>query len=164
MGNRIACHSCQPSTAKKTAKLFDAQGNLRRVKVPVTAAELMFEKPGYVVSAVDDIRRSRRIPAMRADDMLLEGKAYLMIPASRVHHAASAVEMALIDSASKKRSEKRCGFRVLAGGDGGRAENSEVRSRVLGSGDGDVDFGGGHRLGNCRRWNPVLETIREGRE
>ncbi|CBI36936.3 unnamed protein product, partial [Vitis vinifera] len=83
MGNYMTCHSFQSSTPK-TAKLFDAHGNLRRVKVPVTAAELMLEEPGYVVSRVDDLRRTRRIPAMRADDVLLEGKAYLMMPVSRV--------------------------------------------------------------------------------
>ncbi|KAJ9696639.1 hypothetical protein PVL29_008716 [Vitis rotundifolia] len=164
MGNYMSCYSFQPSTPK-TAKLFDAHGNLRRVKVPVTAAELMLEEPGYVVSRVDDLRRTRRIPAMRADDVLLEGKAYLMMPVSRVHCVVSEVEMALIAAASKRRSKKRGGSRVLPAGNEGTTENLEVQSRVLGGdggGGGDVGFFGRHRLGNFRQWSPVLETISEG--
>ena len=117
MGIQFSCHSFQSSTPK-TEKLFDAQGNLRRVKVPVAAAELMLEEPGYVVPRVDDLRKTRRIPAMRADDVLAEGKAYLLVPVSRVHCVVSEVEMGAIDAASKKKrkSKKRGGSRVLPAG------------------------------------------------
>ena len=164
MGIQFSCHSFQSSTLK-TAKLFDAQGNLRRVKVPVTAAELMLEEPGYVVSRLDDLRKTRRIPAMRADDVLAEGKAYLLVPVSRVHCVVSEVEMRAIDAASKKKrkSKKRGGSRVLPAGNEGSTENLEIQSRVLGGG-GDMGFGGRHRSGNSRPWSPALETISEVRE
>ena len=79
----------------------------------------------------------------------------------------SEVEMALIAAATKKRSKKRGGSRVLPAGNEGTTENLEVQSRVLGSdggggGGGDVGFFGRHRLGNFRQWSPVLETISEG--
>ena len=76
----------------------------------MTAVELMLEEPGYVVPRADELRRTRRIPAMRADDALLEGKAYFLMPVSRLHRLVSAVERALIDAASKKRQEKQGGI------------------------------------------------------
>lgn len=160
MGNHVSCYSFLQS-GPGTAKLFNSNGNLRRVKVPVTAAELMLEDPGYVVSRVDDLRRTRRILAMRADDVLSAGKAYLMVPLSRVHCVVSATEMALIDAPSKKMSKKRAGSRVLPAGNDGETENSEVQSRVL---VGDGGSYGRQRVGNCRPWSPVLETISEVRE
>lgn len=161
MGIQISCHAFR-SYAPKTAKLFDTHGNLRQVKVPVSAAELMLEEPGYVVSRVDDLRCTRRIPAMRADDVLLAGKAYLLMPVNRVHCLVSETEMALIDVASKKKkksSKRRGGSRVLPAGNEGATENLEVQGSVLGGGDGDGDMGVGGR--HRRPWSPALETISE---
>ncbi|KAL0459755.1 UNVERIFIED_CONTAM: hypothetical protein Slati_0602700 [Sesamum latifolium] len=76
MGNISSCFYAQ----SHAAKLIDLQHNtLRLVDVPVTAAELMLEHPGYVVSPLIDFRRDFRLSAMKADEILSGSRVYMLI-------------------------------------------------------------------------------------
>ncbi|KAL4558907.1 hypothetical protein LXL04_037112 [Taraxacum kok-saghyz] len=60
------------STSQENSNL---QGNLRDVKVPITAVKMMLlEVPGH-------LRSTFRLSALRADNLLTNGKLYMLIPA-----------------------------------------------------------------------------------
>ncbi|KAL8557596.1 hypothetical protein ACS0TY_004881 [Phlomoides rotata] len=70
MGNITSCFNAQSNTAK----LIDLHRNtLPLVDVPVTAAELMLEAPGYIVSPVTNLRRDLWISTLKADESLSGG-------------------------------------------------------------------------------------------
>ncbi|KAK9281480.1 hypothetical protein L1049_004383 [Liquidambar formosana] len=157
MGNCTSCSIVHQSN-RHTAKLFDAQGNLRRVKTPITAAELMVEDPGHVISPVNEICRTRRILAMRADDELSAGRVYMMVPVHRVNCRVSEMDVAIMESACAKRWRQRGSSKVLPDGIGGKRESSEGPVKVLDGGDTGFPS---NRMGSYRQWNPVLEPISE---
>ncbi|KAG6644991.1 hypothetical protein I3843_08G087800 [Carya illinoinensis] len=146
MGNYTSCYFPGPSNSE-TAKLFDSHGNLQRLKLPLTAAELMLEHPGHAIASVEDLRRTRLISGKRADDELLAGKVYLLVSSGRVHCRVSELEMAIIDLACKKKAPKLkpCGSKVLP------AMGGEVITGLPGL-----------QQGSHRRWSPALEPISEG--
>lgn len=158
MGNHASCFFVGSSNAQ-TAKLFDSQGNLQRVKLPIKAAELMLEQPGHFIALVDELRLSRRMKAMRADDELLVGKIYVLVPSGRVNSKVSELEMAIIDLACKKRaSTKQSGSKVLPAMMVEPKEEEEGEVQGFG---GKVTGLPGCQLGNHRRWSPALEPISE---
>ena len=158
MGN--TCCSFGFIKRSKRAVLLDTTGNIREIKLPVKSAELMIEEPGQVIAPVDELRLTRRISALPADEELQAGKVYLLIPASRVHSKASPYEMAITEEwdCGKKKKPRRNSNKV-----------SLVSAVSEGEDGGDlfaVKITGipcCQRLGNqCqRRWNPVLEPILE---
>ncbi|GMI73720.1 hypothetical protein HRI_001041300 [Hibiscus trionum] len=137
-----------------TAKVIDAQGNLRKLKLTAKAAELMLDEPGHVIAPVQDLKRTRRVLPMRADDELLAGKVYVLVPMQRVHCKVTDADMAIIEAACAGKKRRRSGgARVLPDvGAELREEESQV-DRVL-----PVH---GCRLENYRAWTPVLEPISE---
>ncbi|EXB28601.1 hypothetical protein L484_009760 [Morus notabilis] len=178
MGNHhsSSCFMTFSSVADQTAKLFDAQGNLlRRVKLPLKAAEVMLEEePGHVISPAEDIRRTGRFCAMRAEDELLARKDYLLVPLCKVNRKASASDMAIIDFMAFKKStrsrttKKNGGSRVspaaMAEGTKEEGDQDQLVIRVLEGNDnhnnnGFLSFPRGYIY--CRGWKPALETIRE---
>ncbi|GAV82523.1 DUF4228 domain-containing protein [Cephalotus follicularis] len=155
-------------SSKKTAKLIiiDTQtGNLKKIDVPVKeAAEIMLEEPGHVISPFEEIRKTGRISAMKADDELLAGKVYMLVPVGKVHSKVSESELEVIVevACSKKRSssnrKRNGGAKVLPSATEEVREEGDSESMVFGG----VDTGfSGYRLRTCRQWNPVLEPISE---
>ncbi|PSR85952.1 Nischarin like [Actinidia chinensis var. chinensis] len=147
--------------AFQTATIIDADGRISPINVPSTAAEIMFKKPGLVVSPASQIRRTRRIPPMRTGEELSKGKVYLLLPSSRAHREALESEMASIESASEKRRKrpKRRSSKVLpmvTEWSGYKVERPVAA--VAGYGTGFPD----HRLGSYTRLTPTLDPISEG--
>ncbi|KAI3749177.1 hypothetical protein L2E82_19784 [Cichorium intybus] len=152
MGNFNSCFCVQ----LQKATLIDVQGNLRHVKVPITAAEMMLlEEPGHLISPMlDDLRSNFRLSALRADDLLTNGKLYMLIPAGRLNSFITESELEMIRSGCKsnrkikKQMKRRRSSKVLP--------QNEV-------GDGTVDESGcrGQRMSSSPMWKPVLEPIYE---
>ena len=170
MGNGASYCSCfsvsigipkrDSRTKSKTAMLLDTRGNIREIKVPVKSAELMIQELGHVITPVEELRRTRQILALPADEELVAGKVYLLVPASRVHSKASEFEMAIAEKNGRRKKKSS----------GNMAKVLPVSS--LGQRDGEIEvssFQGMlvgipcHQLGiqHGRRWNPVLEPIVE---
>ncbi|XVE73415.1 hypothetical protein DITRI_Ditri11bG0116300 [Diplodiscus trichospermus] len=144
------------------AKVIDAQGNQGKVKLPAKAAELMLEEPGHIVSSVEDLKRTRRVAAMRADDELLVGKVYVLIPIGRVHCKVTDADMAIIEAAcSGKKKRKNSGSKILPDMTEELIEEKENEAQVL----PEKCMKGiplpGYRLVNYKPWTPVLEPISE---
>ncbi|KAH6813896.1 hypothetical protein C2S51_022914 [Perilla frutescens var. frutescens] len=154
MGNITSCFSAQSNTAK----LIDIhRKTVRAVDLPATAAELMLEEPGRVLSPVNDLRRDRRFSAVKADECLAGRGVYILIPVSRVNGKVLESEMAVIESIcgggrTKRRSSKILPVVAEVSGDG-----CDNPGKLIG---GESDIG---RV-NCRvkQWKPALEPIYEG--
>ncbi|KAF9607268.1 hypothetical protein IFM89_033475 [Coptis chinensis] len=145
-----------PSSKPTTANFFDSEGHLQRVELPVKAAELMLEAPGSIVCPVEELRKTRVVWALRADEELQAGKYYLMFPAKKVYSKVSETEMKLIDTACRKKG-KTVGPKVFPTS----GEEGEDSSKLLGE---DCDTGFPNcKLGNCKQWRPMLEPIYEGK-
>lgn len=123
--------------AKKTAMLLDSDGNTREIKLPIKSGELMIEEFGHVVTPVDEIRRTGRVSALLADEELVAGKVYLLLPVNRINSKASEFEMAI--------AEKQSGH----------------TKRTRGNNMAKVSPSVCPRFGNQVRWNPVLDPIFE---
>jgi hypothetical protein len=152
MGNTTSC-SCIPTNRaindkviiktkkNKTATLLDTSGNIQEIKLPMKSAELMIELIGHVITPVEDLLRTRRITALRADEELVAGKVYLAVPVSRVNSKATEFEIAMAEE-----------------GRGKKKVNKTVKvSPVLKLTEND----GGVYCVRQRRWNPVLDPIFE---
>uniref|UniRef100_A0A7N0TUD6 Uncharacterized protein n=1 Tax=Kalanchoe fedtschenkoi TaxID=63787 RepID=A0A7N0TUD6_KALFE len=153
MGNFASCYFPDQRT-----KLFDADGNLKQLKMPITAAELMLEAPGHVVCSLDSLVKSRRIIALRSDDeLIMGGGVYMLVLVNRINCVVSEQEIAIIQSARAKKlltGRRRDGSnKVLPEIE--KATSSTALAATSGEGNG--------RRRNCcvRQWNPVLEPIAE---
>ncbi|KAI3760005.1 hypothetical protein L1987_50393 [Smallanthus sonchifolius] len=125
MGNFTSCFASNI----KSARLIDVHGNLRNIKVPVTAAEIMLlEQPGYLVSPVaDDLRSGFRLSALRADEALTNGKLYFLIPVGRLNSFVTETELEMLRSGcgNVKQVKRRRRSKVLP-------EESVVRMKLIG--------------------------------
>lgn len=131
---------------------------MRLVDVPITAAELMLEDPGYIVSPVTDFLRDRRISPLKADESLSGGAVYLLISVSRVNGKVSESEMAVIESLCGSRRAKRRSSKVrpvVTEIAGECRDNSVKLLRELGSDIEPLNF-------RIKQWRPALEPIYEG--
>ncbi|RZB49088.1 hypothetical protein D0Y65_052191 [Glycine soja] len=80
--------------------LLDSDENPREIKLPATSGELMIQEFGHVITPVDELRRTGRVSALLADEELVAGKVYLLLPVNRVNSKASEFEMALAEKQS----------------------------------------------------------------
>ncbi|GLT42630.1 hypothetical protein SLA2020_166200 [Shorea laevis] len=169
MGNSVSSCFIPQLNSKKMARVIDADGNLRRVKLPAKAAELMVEEPGHVVSIVDHLRVTRRVSAVRADDELLPGKVYMLVPICRVNCRITEAEMERIEAActEKKRKEmsrkkRRTSVKVspaVTEPEEFRKEE-DSRNEVVGTKIETPCYLKRRHYG-AAPWSPVLETISE---
>ncbi|XVF80670.1 hypothetical protein PTKIN_Ptkin15bG0093100 [Pterospermum kingtungense] len=150
MGNGTSSCFIQDSRSRKTAKVIDARGNMRKVKLPANAAELMLEEPGHIISPMEELKRTRRVAAMRADDELLAAKVYVLVPIGKVHCKVTDADMAIIEAACGGKKRRKIGAKI--------SPEEESQVQVLPQ---KCIEGIPVRSGTCRPWTPVLEPISE---
>ncbi|PSR94717.1 Protein of unknown function DUF4228, plant protein [Actinidia chinensis var. chinensis] len=151
MGNLTSCFYVEI----QTAIIIGAGGNFRKINLPITAAEIMLDEPGHVVSQAEQIRRTGRIAALKADEELSAGNVYLLVPVNRANSKPSESEMALIESASAKRRPKRRSSKISPAATEGSGEKIEDPITV------SPVHSAGCRLRGSRPWTPVLHPISE---
>lgn len=170
MGNFGSCIKTQNSSnSKNMAKLVDPQGNIRLLNLPITCAELMLENPGFALAPVEEVRKSHRLPAMRADDMLLGREVYLLVPVDKVNFRLTDLQLAVIDSLiCACNNNKMVGTRTRGGskispdnGCTGLAGES-LEDVVKDLGGKCTSVSGQRKRVICKTWEPVLEPISEG--
>ncbi|KAK6941073.1 PADRE domain [Dillenia turbinata] len=165
MGNCTSFSYVDQRSLGKGAKILDTYGNLKTIELPITVAELMLEEPGYIVSKVAELRRGRRIQAMKADEKLQSGHFYMYFPASRAQTVLTERDVTAIGSATsacKKRGSKAksCSKVLPAGVSEWREIIEEKPKRISIEGGSDTGFPG-YRFEMHKHWNPALETISE---
>lgn len=168
MGNHASC--IPRTTGSRTAKLVDAEGNLRRVEVPAGAADLMLEAPGHVVARAEEVVRTRRVSGLRADEELRAGDVYLLLPVDRVGSRISDrqidVMLSAVEGGRRRRRRRTKGKNGCASGSrvfpdvAGKEEEKGGKENGLFT-EGKVTGFPGQRLGGLRHWRPVLDTIHE---
>ncbi|XP_042409830.1 uncharacterized protein LOC121999179 [Zingiber officinale] len=149
MGNGASCvPRCIQAAA--TAKVVGPDGVLHPIEAPAGAAEIMMEFPGHAVARADEALRTRRAAGLlRADEELLPGAVYLLLPLNRVGSRLSDCQVeVLLEAVGRRR--RRCkedcrGRRVFPEISGGSEENTSKR------------------VGGCRQWRPSLDTIHESK-
>ncbi|KAJ9543160.1 hypothetical protein OSB04_022867 [Centaurea solstitialis] len=155
MGNLST--SCFKYNEQK-ARVVDVDGNVRSVKVPITAAEMMLlEQPGSLISPPLELRNlgSRfRLSALPADQVLTKGKLYMLIPAGRLNSFITQSELEMLNSVINKKKEKK---------QPKRRRTSKVLPQEQEETIGDaLGITGVQRMGNTSpMWQPVLEPIYE---
>nr|GFB31924.1 hypothetical protein [Tanacetum cinerariifolium] len=119
---------------------------------------MLLEEPGHLVSQVveNDLVSCFRLCALRADEELMSGKLYLLIPVGRLNSFVSETEHEMLRSCCKsvKKVKRRNNSKVLP-----REEND-----CEASGDGmnsSLEGFTSQRLGSSPMWKPVLEPIYE---
>ena len=161
MGNFSSCMKpYNPSNTNHVAKLVDSHGQVKLVEQPITAAELMVENPGFAVTLIEDLRKTRRIPAMRADNRLLGGKIYLLVPFDKVNSRLTDLQLAALEHLICSYCDETVGRRTRGGfkvspvlGFTGFAGESRLEGLVK------INLGGKRSF--CKVWEPVLEPIAE---
>ncbi|CAL9069522.1 uncharacterized protein LOC135597569 [Musa acuminata AAA Group] len=164
MGNGASCVPRIRRAEAGTAKVVGPDGVLRRIEAPAGAAEIMMEYPGHVVARAEEVARTRRVAGMRADEELLAGGAYLLLPMDRVGCRLSDGQIEVLLDVVRGRRRRR-GRKEGSCGGGGRvfpevAGGEEGKTAVLG---GEVTGFSGKRVGGCRQWRPALDTIHESK-
>ncbi|XP_074578720.1 uncharacterized protein LOC141835190 [Curcuma longa] len=162
MGNGASCvPRCIQAVA--TAKIVGPDGVLRPIEAPAGAAEIMMEFPGHVVARADEALRTRRATGMRADEELLPGAVYLLLPLNRVGSRLSDSQVEVLLEAvgrRRRRCKEACrGRRVFPEISGG----GEEKSPKVAVWEGELTGLPSNRVGGCRRWRPALDTIHESK-
>ncbi|KAK9040801.1 hypothetical protein V6N11_015940 [Hibiscus sabdariffa] len=62
-----------------------------------------------MVSALEDLKRSRRVVPLRADDQLSVGEVYVLVPTGRAHCKVTDADMGIIEAACRSRKKKISG-------------------------------------------------------
>uniref|UniRef100_A0A803LF66 Uncharacterized protein n=1 Tax=Chenopodium quinoa TaxID=63459 RepID=A0A803LF66_CHEQI len=145
------------------AKLVDSLGQLKLVNLPTTVAELMLEHPGFAIAPMDELRETRRITAMRADDVLHGRKVYLLVPVDKVNSRLTELQMAAIDSlvCSCKGGRTRGGSKVSPDLEANGLDGQSLEDLVKDLSEKCTGLTR-QRKRICKVWEPVLEPILEG--
>lgn len=148
MGNNSSCFPrCSSSSGSTALLLVPGTGRTRHISIPATAAELMLDAPstGHVVAHAGELARSRRVVGMRAEEQLVAGEIYLLLPKSRVGSKVDDRQLEVIREALGK-----MGCKVLPGAAGNSA--GQV---------GEVNQNQNQKVKYYFQWKPFLDTIPE---
>uniref|UniRef100_A0A803M7K2 Uncharacterized protein n=1 Tax=Chenopodium quinoa TaxID=63459 RepID=A0A803M7K2_CHEQI len=136
------------------AKLIDSHGKIILVQ-PSTAAEIMLKHPGFAVSSIEELRQTRQLRSLKADDVLLARKVYILVPVDKVNSILSKAQLNFINEIVIR---SFCDH-ILGGG------RTRGGSRVFpcsgGSGVASQRIVVVEPRRRCNAWKPVLEPILE---
>ncbi|KAL9242969.1 hypothetical protein vseg_016917 [Gypsophila vaccaria] len=155
MGNYCSCINPH-DVESKMAKLVDSQGEVRLINLPTTVAEVMLDNPGFAISPLDELIRTRRVLVMKADDVLHGRNVYLLVPVDKVNSRMSDLQLAAIDFLVCPRKGKKLGRTR-----GSSRVSPTVEGLVKGLSEKCTGLAG-HNSRVCKpTWAPVLEPILE---
>lgn len=156
MGNYASACSFMISPAMKTnkaARVIFPSGEIRQLREPIKAAEIMFESPGFFLVNSRSLNINRRFVPLSADEELESGNVYIMFPMRRVNSVITPADMAMFWMGGNS-----AGRRIA-----GRIAPEASRVTVVGDGGMEVaetpEFG--YRVAVCRSKKPSLDTITE---
>ncbi|CAK9170509.1 unnamed protein product [Ilex paraguariensis] len=173
MGNYVSCTFITPiMKSSMAARVVVPGGEIRHIREPVKAAELMLDCPSFFLVNSRSLNIGKRFSALSADEDLEFGNVYIMFPMKRVNAVVTAADMAVlfmaINSPAKRISGVKVGVLPEATAVAAERRDSSPESDVVGrSGLNLSDVEGfpapefRHRLSMCRSKKPLLETITE---
>jgi hypothetical protein len=170
MGNYISCTFIVPTIRTfKAARVIFPGGEIRHLREPVKAAELMLESPNFFLVNSKSLNIGRRFAALSADEDVEFGNVYIMFPMRRVNSIVTPADMAAFfmsaSSASKRISNGKVRVIPEVVTPVTESAESEVQNeRSILSLDEIEGFELSEfrfRLASCRSRKPTLDTITE---
>ncbi|XP_019164621.1 PREDICTED: uncharacterized protein LOC109160832 [Ipomoea nil] len=162
MGNLVSC-SARKGRKAAAARVILPGGEIRRLREPVKAAEIMLEHPTHFLVNAGSLTAGRRFSPLSADQDLESGNVYAAFPMKRLSSVITAADVAVLLVAAKKSPAKR-----LSAGNAAKVSPAEGGDETPGNDVGRLGVTSGfvgqeyrHRLSLCRSKKPLLETIIE---
>ncbi|KAK1412045.1 hypothetical protein QVD17_32999 [Tagetes erecta] len=142
-----------PMKTNKAARVIFPSGEIRQLREPIKAAEIMFESPGFFLVNSRSLNINRRFSPLSADEELERGNVYIMFPMRRVNSVITPADMAVFWMGGNSAGRRIAG-RI----------SPEVNRPTEACGDGvevaeTPEFG--YRVAVCRSKKPSLDTIAE---
>ncbi|RWV93290.1 hypothetical protein GW17_00044270 [Ensete ventricosum] len=179
--------TCFSRSSRGLVKLVLWGGATRLLPETLHAGELMIRFPGRIVCHANSFYIGLPLPVLSADDELLPGQTYFLLPLDRFrpNQALTVATLALLSPSPTKVSIAgggQCPFAYVKGGDGRKLikVTPDFIARVISSGEGGRRSGAGDGGTLCstpelqkhyaqlvgprgRPWSPALETISESK-
>ncbi|GJX00905.1 putative serine/threonine-protein kinase CTR1-like protein [Tanacetum coccineum] len=152
MGNYVSCTLTKYS---KSTRVVYPNGEIRKVRQPIKAAELMLESPNMFLVNSKTLKIGARFQALNADEDLEIRNVYVMFPMNRYSSVVATADLAALFIVAKSGSKKIGSVRVLP-------ENAPTPPRLSFEDIEEVstpEFK--HMISMCRSKKPLLETIAE---
>ncbi|KAH6754948.1 hypothetical protein C2S52_009618 [Perilla frutescens var. hirtella] len=174
MGNYVSCTLSGPvgKASRRVTKVIFPSGELRPLRDPTKAAELMLEVPNSFVVNTKSLQIGKRFNALNADEDLEMGNVYVFFPMSRLNAVVTAADMGALFLAANSSAKRvsRGSVRILPECGAGdmqivqsTAEKRATAPKLINFSDieefSSPEFK--HRLSMCRSKKPLLETIAE---
>ncbi|NP_001142659.1 hypothetical protein Zm00014a_008470 [Zea mays] len=108
MGNFASCTLARTAGAGRASgsTVVLPDGRVRQVALPATAAELMLDAPGHFLADARALRPGRRIEALAADEGLVRGALYAVLPMKRLGAPVAPADVARLAAAVVASGEK----------------------------------------------------------
>lgn len=176
MGNYVSCTLSTPGSKNLRAiKVIFPGGQIKELRAPIRAAELMLEKPNFFAVNARSLQIGRRFSALTADEELEFSNVYVMFPMKRLNSMVTAADMGALLLTTNAAMKKVSGGRVRVLPESYNNNNVEEKesddmaaieslSPVKLELDEIEEFSRPefiHRLSMCRSKKPLLETIAE---
>ncbi|XP_050217408.1 uncharacterized protein LOC126668245 [Mercurialis annua] len=151
-------------SSSSTTKVIFPTGEIKKINQPTKAAELMMETPNYFITDSKIMRIGKRFCPLNADDDLLKGNIYVMIPMHKKNYVVCASDLGslfmIADSTVKKGSGG--GIKVQPGGGTVAVGDVAVVPRLSLEGLEETSVPAVmRRMSISRSRKPLLETIDE---
>ncbi|KAL8161137.1 hypothetical protein V2J09_012626 [Rumex salicifolius] len=161
MGNYASCALAGAAAGKssRAAKVVLPGGDIRTLKEPMKAAELMLETPNFFLVNARSLQIGRRFAALNADEDLEIGSVYVFFPMKRLNSVVAAADMGALFMAAKKKGKVRVVPEVAVQGEDEEAPPARLKLEELAEELCLPEFS--HRRSVCRSKKPVLDTILE---
>lgn len=163
MGNYASCALAGAGTGKfsRTIKVVLPGGEIRTLKEPVKAAELMLETPNSFLVSARSLQIGRRFAALNADEDLEIGGVYVFFPMKRLNSVVGASDMGVLFLAAKKKDKVRVVPEVSVQEEEMAPAVSPARLKLEELAEELCLPEFSHRRSFCRSKKPVLDTIVE---
>ncbi|KAM7267649.1 hypothetical protein ACFE04_009815 [Oxalis oulophora] len=163
MGNHLNC-ALKTNSSKNSTKIVLPTNEIRQLRTPTNAAELMFEWPKFFIVNSLSLKLGFRFSPLKADQDLEHANVYVMFSMKRLNSIVNTTDMARLFLVANS-TVKRAGGKVrdLPQEDHQLEDCEEKKVLKLNLDDieeySTPEFQ--HRLSMSRSKKPLLETIEE---
>lgn len=170
MGNYVSCTLSNPqglTSSKGSTKVILPTGEIKKIRQPTRAAELMLEAPNFFIVNSRSLEIGRRFCPLNADYELGKASVYVMFPMHKKNSVVTAGDMGALFVTANSVMKRAGNIRVLpesAVEISQYMERNDTDEAPRLSLEGIEDVSAHdliHRMSFSRSKKPLLETIEE---
>ncbi|CAK7344197.1 unnamed protein product [Dovyalis caffra] len=172
MGNYVSCTLSNPQVlmnSSKSTKVILPTGEIKKIRQPTKAAELMLEAPNFFIVNCKTLKIGRRFCPLHADDELGKANVYVMFPMHKKNSVVTAGDLGslFVTANSVLKRASKGNIRVLPESTmeiSQDMERNDVDAAPRLSLEGIEEVSSPefiHRMSMSRSKKPLLETIEE---